>query len=254
MTGPLAGRRVLVTRAREQAPALAERLRALGAEVVEAPAIRIEPLDQRPLRAAVARLAEYRWLVVTSPNAAGFLLEAMRAEGIGPRALANVQVAAVGPATSEALAEGGVRADVIAERFVAEGVLDAMRARGDAAGSRALLPAAAGARDVLAEGLRETGMAVDVVPVYRSVPDEEGRAAMQRCLADGAVDAVTLTSGSTVRGFVEAVGPERARGVRAVVMGPVTRDAARQAGLNVAAEAREATIPALADAVVELLR
>ncbi|HEU4564610.1 MAG TPA: uroporphyrinogen-III synthase [Gemmatimonadaceae bacterium] len=251
---PLRGRRVVVTRARDQAGELAARLEALGAEVVEAPAIRIEPLDQAPLRAALARLAEYDWLVVTSRNTVAMVGEALRASVRDARALAGVRVAAVGPATAEALRELGIVPAVVPERYVAEGVLEALRARDDVRGRRVLYPAAAGARDVIPAGLRELGAVVDAVVIYRSVPDDSWREAVAARLGRGEVDAVTFTSGSTVRHFVDAVGVALARRARAVTIGPVTSDAAREAGLEVAAEAHEATVPSLVDAVAEVLR
>lgn len=251
---PLRGRRVVVTRARDQAEELAAQLLALGAEVVEAPSIRIEPLDQGPLRDALARLEEYDWLVVTSRNTVALVWEALRAAGGDAHALSGVRVAAVGPATAEALRELGVAIAVVPERFVAEGVLEALRGRGDVRGRRVLFPAAEGARDVLPAGLRELGATVDEIAVYRSVPDDSWRGAVAARLGRGEVDAVTFTSGSTVRHFVDAVGVELARRARVVTIGPVTSDAARAAGLDVAAEAHEATIPSLVDAVAEVLR
>ena len=246
---PLFGRRVVVTRAAAQAGALSERLRALGADVLEMPATRVEPLDPAPLAAALARLGEYDWMAFTSQNAVRLVWEALRAAGLDARALAGVRVCAVGSATGEALLARGIAVDVVPIRFVAEGVLEALAGRTDVQGARVLYATAEGARDVLPAGLRALGAVVDVVPVYRSAPDGAGAEQLRQALADGAVDLVTFTSASTVHGYVQAVGAELARRAPAASIGPVTSEAARAAGITVAVEAAESTIPGLVAAV-----
>jgi uroporphyrinogen III methyltransferase / synthase len=248
-TRPLFGRRVVVTRAAAQAGALSERLRALGADVLEMPATRVEPLDPAPLAAALARLGEYDWMAFTSQNAVRLVWEALRAAGLDARALAGVRVCAVGSATGEALLARGIAVDVVPIRFVAEGVLEALAGRTDVQGARVLYATAEGARDVLPAGLRALGAVVDVVPVYRSAPDGAGAEQLRQALADGAVDLVTFTSASTVHGYVQAVGAELARRAPAASIGPVTSEAARAAGITVAVEAAESTIPGLVAAV-----
>ena len=246
---PLFGRRVVVTRATAQAGALSERLRALGADVLEMPATRVEPLDPAPLAAALARLGEYDWMAFTSQNAVRLVWEALRAAGLDARALAGVRVCTVGSATGEALLARGIAVDVVPIRFVAEGVLEALAGRTDVQGARVLYATAEGARDVLPAGLRALGAVVDVVPVYRSAPDGAGAEQLRQALADGAVDLVTFTSASTVHGYVQAVGAELARRAPAASIGPVTSEAARAAGITVAVEAAESTIPGLVAAV-----
>jgi uroporphyrinogen III methyltransferase / synthase len=248
-TRPLFGRRVVVTRAAAQAGALSERLRALGADVLEMPATRVEPLDPAPLAAALARLGEYDWMAFTSQNAVRLVWEALRAAGLDARALAGVRVCTVGSATGEALLARGIAVDVVPIRFVAEGVLEALAGRTDVQGARVLYATAEGARDVLPAGLRALGAVVDVVPVYRSAPDGAGAEQLRQALADGAVDLVTFTSASTVHGYVQAVGAELARRAPAASIGPVTSEAARAAGITVAVEAAESTIPGLVAAV-----
>ncbi|MBX6331687.1 MAG: uroporphyrinogen-III C-methyltransferase [Gemmatimonadaceae bacterium] len=251
---PLHGRRVIVTRARAQASALSAELRALGAEGIEAPAIRIEPLDAAPLERALGRLSTYQWAIFTSQNAVELAWGALRRRGGDARAFAGVNVAAVGPATADALLACGLAVDVIPERYVAEGLIEALRARSDVRGARVLFARAEGARELLPAALREMGAEVDEVPVYRSVPDPEGSEAARAALRDGQVDLVTFTSGSTVRFFVDAVGLEAARRARVASIGPITSDAARSLGLTVDVEAAEATIPGLVRAVVDALR
>jgi uroporphyrinogen III methyltransferase/synthase len=247
---PLFGRRVVVTRASAQASGLRDALAALGAEVLEMPTLRVEPLDQAPLRAAMRRIYDYQWLVVTSQNAVAFVWNALRAAGLDARALSGVRMACVGKSTSGALLEHGLSADVVPSRFVAESVLEALAARGDVRGARVLYVAAEGARDVLPSGLRTLDCRVDLVAAYRTVAGVEGADALRVALDQRNVDVVTFASASAVRGYVEAAGAELARRAPAVTIGPVTSDAARAAGLTVAAESSEASIAGLVEAVV----
>jgi uroporphyrinogen III methyltransferase/synthase len=249
---PLFGRRVVVTRASAQASGLRDALAARGAEVLELPALRVEPLDAAPLAAAVRRLADYEWIVLTSQNAVALLWDALRAAAMDARALARLRIACVGATTSEALLARGLAADVVPPRFVAEAVLDALAARTDVRGARVLYVAAEGARAVLPDGMRALGCTVDVVTAYRTVTDGAGAEELRAALAHGAVDAVTFASASAVRGYVDAVGAELARRAPAATIGPVTTEAARSAAIPIAAEAATASIDALVAAVVAM--
>ncbi len=175
---PLHGRRVVVTRARAQASGLAATLRTLGAEVVELPAIRIEPrLESAEVGAAVERIGEYALICVTSPNGAHLLFEALAKAGLDARALGGTKqtqgttVAAIGPGTARALAEHGIQADIVPERFVAEALIEAL-APVEVEGRRVLIARAAEARDVLPDALRERGAEVDVVALYETVRED----------------------------------------------------------------------------------
>jgi len=236
---PLFGRTVVVTRARAQASTLVARLRELGAETVEVPSIRIDdPADGgAALRDAIARRGTYDWVVVTSPNGADRLLAAMR----DARDLGTASVAAIGPGTAAALRAGNVVADLVPERFVAEGLLEVF----PEGPGRVLIARAAEARDVLPEGLRERGFEVDVVEAYRTVP---GRPTEAEQAAVAAADVVTFTSSSTVRNFLAVVGDVVPPVVACI--GPVTADTARELGLTVDVEAAEHTIDGLVDALV----
>lgn len=236
---PLFGRTVVVTRARAQSSSLLAELRELGADTVEIPAIRIdEPADGgTALRAAVDRLASYDWVVVTSPNGARRLL----AECRDARSFGAAKVAAIGPGTADALGGGNVVADLVPERFVAEGLLEVFE---DGPG-RVLLPRAAEARDVLPEGLREKGWDVDVVEAYRTV---QGRPSEDDLARAAAADIVTFTSSSTVRNFLavcDTVPPTVA------CIGPITAATAREHGLVVDVEADVHTIAGLLDALTK---
>ena len=185
---PLSGVSVAVTRARAQASGLASRLRSLGAEVVEAPAIRISPLE-----GSLPDLRSYDLVCLTSPNGARLLLERMASAGIDARALSGARIAAIGPGTAGALREHGLIADVVPERFVAEGLVEALA---DVPVARALVARAAEARDVLPDALRERGAEVDVVALYETVAEPLSDAQLE---ALGDADYVTFTSSSTVR-------------------------------------------------------
>ena len=251
---PLFGKRIVVTRASAQAGGLRTRLAELGAEVLDVPALRIEPLDPAPLRDALERLAEYQWLVLTSQNAVAMLWDALRETGRDARALAGLRVACVGRTTADALLAHGIAADVMPARFVAEGVLSEMSKRADVRDAQVLYVAAEGARNVLPNGLGELGCDVDVVRAYRTVSAGEGAGHLREALRNGEVNLATFASASAVRGYVQAAGAELARRVPAVSIGPVTSDALRAAGIDVGAEAIEASIDGLVEATLKLAR
>jgi uroporphyrinogen III methyltransferase / synthase len=246
---PLFGKTIVVTRARSQSATLSGRLAALGAEVVEMPATRIEAIESTAIAESIQRLSDYRWVIFTSRNAVSLFWRALRDAGRDARALSDIKVAAVGPATAEALLEIGIATDLSPERFVAEALLDALRDRGDVRGARILYATAEGAREVLPEGLAEIGASVDRVHLYRSVANSEGADELRRRVAAG-VDLVTFTSASSVSAFADAVGGEATR-VRGASIGPITTSAARAAGIDVVVEAGESTIPGLVSAIVD---
>ena len=247
---PLFGWRVLVTRAQMPSSTLARLLENAGADVVEVAATRIEPLDPGRLRAVISHLDAYDWLVFTSQNGVDQFWTVLRDCGLDARALAGSRVVAVGPATGDALLTRGIAVDVTPERFVAEGVLEALAQYDDLRGSRVLYVAAEGARDVLPNGLTALGARVDVVPIYRSAPDPESQEAMRRFAASGDERSlVAFTSASAVRAFVDAVGTE-ARRVGVASIGPATSAAAREAGLEISIEAAPSTIPSLVEAII----
>jgi uroporphyrinogen III methyltransferase/synthase len=244
---PLHGCRVIVTRARAQASGLARTLRELGAEVVELPAIRIESrVDSGAVREAVASLGDYALVCIASPNGARLLWEAMRAAGKDARSLAGAAIAAIGPGTARALAEVGIEADVVPERFVAEGLTEALESL-DLEGKRVLVARAAEARDVLPEYLERRDAEVDVVPLYETVREQPDPAQVD---AAQSADYVTFTSSSTVTNLVEALGERFPAAARVVSIGPVTSGAARDAGLRVDVEAERHDVDGLVAALL----
>jgi uroporphyrinogen III methyltransferase/synthase len=230
---PLHGRTVAVTRARAQASALAERLRVLGASVVEAPAIRIAPLDT-PL----PPVRDYDLVCATSPNGAELLLDRLR----DARELAGLTVAAIGPGTARALRARGVEPDVVPERAVAEGLVEALAS---VPVERALIARAAEGRDVLPDALRARGAHVDVVALYETVAEplsDETRAAA------AAADYLLFTSASSVRFYARAGGS--LDGPRLVSIGPATSDALREHGAAPDLEADPHTPDGMIDTLV----
>jgi uroporphyrinogen III methyltransferase/synthase len=231
---PLFGLRVVVTRARAQASGLAATLTALGADVVELPAIRIvSRIDSDEVRDAIGAMHSYALVCLTSPNGVRLLFEALEAANLDARALANATVAAIGPGTAAALARHGIRADVVPERSVAEALVEAL-GDVDVDGRPVLVARAAEARDVIPEALRERRAKVDVVSLYETVAEEPDPQALE---AARSADYVTFTSSSTVRNFTAAAGGGFPEGARIVSIGPVTSEAVREAGLEVQVEA-----------------
>ena len=245
---PLFGTTVVVTRAREQISDVRTQLEALGARVLELPAISIEPVPF-----TVPDLAAYEWVVFTSVNGVHAWFErGLAPAGLDARAFVGARVAAIGPGTAGALGERGIRVDLLPERFVAESLLEAFPDPGTP-GARVLLARAEQARDILPDGLRARGYSVDVLPVYRTVTAAPDAQALARVRA-GDVSVITFTSSSTVRNFVDVVGPFACAQPLVASIGPVTSETARDHGLRVDIEAEEHTIPGLVAAVVELIR
>jgi uroporphyrinogen III methyltransferase/synthase len=248
---PLFGKRIVVTRAGGQAETLAGRLRALGADAIELPAIEIRPAgDYSALDAAIARLAGYDWLIFTSANGVRFFLERLDRSSRDVRAIRG-RIAAIGPATSSALEALHLKVDRMGGQFVAEGLLEAL-ADDDLRGKRILLARAEVARPTLPDGLRARGAEVDVATAYRTVAPE-GLAARSRELFAGSPkpDWVTFTSSSTVENLVSAVGAGALAGVRVASIGPVTSATARKLGLAVSVEAAQFDEDGLISAIIE---
>jgi uroporphyrinogen III methyltransferase/synthase len=238
-TRPLHGTTIAVTRARAQASGLAAQLSELGAEVVQAPVIRISPL-----KGPAPDVQRYDLLCLTSPNGAELLFARLTAVGLDARALAGVRVAAIGPGTAGTLAEHGVIADVVPERFVAEGLVEALA---DIPVTRALVARAAEARDVLPDALRERGAEVDVLALYETVAEpftDAERAAI------AAADYVTFTSSSTVRFFFEQAADVLGQRTRLASIGPVTTETLREHGREPDVEASRYDIDGLIEAIV----
>lgn len=235
---PLFGKRILVTRAREQASELCRLLADAGAEPIEAPAIRIEKLP--PADDLLTRLQKADWIVFTSANGLPALLEQISTLGADIRALGKAKIAAIGPATAESIRSRGLRVDFVPGRFVAESAAEEFPSP---EGKHILIARALEARDVLPDELEKRGAAVDVAAVYRTLAEDDG-------LPDlSGIDAITFASSSTVRSFRQKY-PGDIKGPVIACIGPVTAQTAREMGLSVDVEPEEFTIPALVEALI----
>ena len=250
---PLAGRRVLITRPRHQAADFADALRALGADPVIVPMIRIVPPDdERPLVQACADAASFDWIVFTSANG----VEAMLSRLPGPgRGLGDARIVAVGPATAARLSHHGIRTDVIPTQHRADAAAEELIRSYDLDGARILLPRASLATPELPDALRDAGAAVTDVVAYRTMAaTDTGDTDLAGMLARGELQVVTFTSPSAVRTFVTLLGgPDRAgkllAGVAVASIGPVTTGALEESGLRADIVPATATVPALAEAI-----
>jgi uroporphyrinogen III methyltransferase / synthase len=252
---PLAGRRIVVTRAREQASRFREILEEAGGEVLEIPTIRIEPPESwEPLDRAIRRLDDFRWLIFTSVNGVESFRQRLVSNGMDAAVLGRRRVAAIGPATAQALKELGAAPEVVPDEYRAEGLLEGLRAH-IRPGDRVLLPRAAETRDLLVRELGRLGAEVAEVPAYRTAAVREGAPVLRRALEGGTVDVVTFTSSSTVRHFVAMFEPGEAgsllRDVAVACIGPITAATAAELGLATRIMPAEYTIPALARAIIE---
>ena len=255
---PLAGERILITRSKEQAGSLGGELEALGATVLEIPVIEIRPLASYvALDATLANIEAYDWLILTSVNGVHALFSRMETLGLGSESLLHLNIAAIGPATEEAIEVHGLPVDVVPEKYVAESVVEAMREQ--VSGKRVLLVRAKVARDVIPEELRKAGARVHVVEAYETVVPEESRARLRKALESSERPTViTFTSSSTARNFVALMDSKDAtqslRGISLASIGPVTSATLRELGLRVDVEAAEYTILGLVQALAERLK
>lgn len=254
---PLFGKRIVVTRAREQASDFVARLCELGAECVEFPTIEvIPPSSWKELDRAVGNLETYQWLVFTSVNGVKYFFDRLEDSGQDARNLKGISIAAIGPKTADAIREKGVKPDLVPEEYRAEAVVEAFRKHG-VKGLRILLPRAAEAREVLPQELEEMGATVEVVEAYRTVKPEGSKNEIKAMLEKGDIHVVTFTSSSTVSNFMEMFVEEGDRllkwmeKVTVACIGPVTAKTAKERGLSVRVTPSEYTIEALARAIVD---
>jgi len=255
---PLFGKRILVTRPRDKATDLVERLEAMGAEAIEAPMIRtIPPEDYGPLDDACARVADFDWIIFSSANAVDAFVDRLLAGPQDLRALKGVKLCVVGPATGERFERYGVKVDLTPPEYRAEALLQAMDGFGPMHGAKVLIPHADIGREIVADELRRTGADVTEVIAYRTVAadvDQEGVPDIYKMLLERRVDVVTFTSASAVRSFVRLLGDEPAADLLhttvVACIGPVTADAAAQCGILTTIRPEHYTIPALVAAIV----
>ncbi|ORU01031.1 Uroporphyrinogen-III methyltransferase / Uroporphyrinogen-III synthase [Anaerovibrio sp. JC8] len=251
---PLFGKKVLVTRSRAQASKLTAKLEDLGAECIEAPAIEIKaPSDgYKALDGAIAELNKYNWLIFTSANGVEHFWQRLQQAGKDARALAQAKLCAIGSATAEALQTRGLMADVVPDRYQAEGIIEALKGE-IKEGTKVLIPRAAEAREILPDTLRKAGAEVDVVTAYETVMGEVAAEDIKQALTDGQIDAITFTSSSTVINFLKLIGNDTSllKQAKLAAIGPITADTMKKHGLAVSVEAEEYTIDGLVEALKE---
>ncbi len=254
-TRPLFGKRILVTRAREQAGELSQLLRSYGGDPIECPTIQIvPPAGWSELDEALAGLNRYHWLVFTSVNGVRPFMERLRHNGLDARALSGLKLCCIGPRTAEELARHGLHADLVPSEFQAEGVIEVLKAAG-VAGQRVLIPRAEVAREILPEQLRALEAEVQVVTVYRTILPSVDVERLKEFFRQREMHVVTFASSSTVRNFCQLFkNPEEMKELTAqsavACIGPITAQTAAEAGLSVTIMPAENTIPALAEAIV----
>jgi uroporphyrinogen III methyltransferase/synthase len=252
---PLLGKRIVVTRTREQASDLVRLLSEEGAECLEYPSIKIKPpADPEPLRRAVENVAAYDWIVFTSVNGVSFFFEQLYAAGKDVRALSRLQTAAIGPATAQRLLDFGLTSDIVPETYRAESVVAAFE-KVKLKGSRVLLPRAREARPILPRELAKMGAKVDEIPAYETLKATENADDLIKQLAEKRVDLITFTSSSTVKNFKELLAAENfqklVQGALIASIGPITTATAKESGFDVHITAESYTIPGLVEAILK---
>jgi uroporphyrinogen III methyltransferase / synthase len=251
----LKGKRILVTRARSQAPSLAQRIESLGGEVIEFPTIEIKPpASYGPLDEAIKQIASYDWLIFTSVNGVEQFLHRFEKLGKNMTDLAGIEVGAIGPETAKRLTTAQIQPRLVPKQYQAEGILEALIPE-NVLGKRVLIPRAAKARDILPETLRQWGARVDVVEAYQTVLPEADVSALCRLLRDGVIDMITFTSSSTAINFAAMLHDQdlaRLLSKAAIAcIGPITRKTVEDLGMRSEIVSEEFTIPGLVKTIVD---
>jgi uroporphyrinogen III methyltransferase/synthase len=255
-TRPLFGKRILVTRPRDQAPELCTLLEGYGAETVGFPMIEIIPPENwHEMDQAIEEIHQFQWLVFTSVNGIEPFMERLRNQGRDVRVLSGLRICCIGPRTAQELDRYGLRPDVIPSEFQAEGLVDALKAAG-VTGQRVLISRAAVARQLLQDQLRELGCDVRIITAYRTILPATDKQKLDDLLRNGLLNVITFTSSSTVVNFVKLFDRrsemlELLKSVIVACIGPITARTAKDEGLSVAIMPCENTVPALVDAIVE---
>jgi uroporphyrinogen III methyltransferase / synthase len=252
---PLLGKKIVVTRAREQSSDLVAKLSEMGADVLECPTIKVVPSeDLSPLDSAISGLKSYDWIVFTSVNGVRHFFERLFVKGLDVRSMGHLRTAAIGPATADMLFNFGLKTDIIPESFRAESVVEAFL-KENIAGKKILLPRAQEARPILPVELKKMGAGVDEIITYRTIQDCQNVDILLEDLQNNGIDMVTFTSSSTVKNFKALIPDDMffslLDGVTVACIGPITADTAKELGFKVHVTADEYTIPGLCNAIVQ---
>jgi uroporphyrinogen III methyltransferase/synthase len=255
---PLFGKRVVVTRSRDQASVFADMLIDRGATTIEFPTIDVvPPASWAELDSAIDAIDSYQWVIFTSANAVRFFFERLRSSGKDIRRLKGVSICAVGPKTAESIEQYGLRADLVPSEFKAEGVLAALGGV-SVKGQKFLIPRAKVAREIIPDKLRGLGAEVTVATAYENVRPTSDVDRVRKLFHDKKIAAVTFTSSSTVHNFVDILGQKEYKslldGVTVACIGPVTAKTAEEYGMRTDIMPKEYTIPAFVDAMVEYFK
>jgi uroporphyrinogen III methyltransferase/synthase len=252
---PLSGRRIMITRPRDQAGPLVRGVEALGSQVIEFPTIQIVPPESYvPMDKAIEGIKEYDWIVFTSVKGVREFMNRLRHLGRSVKHLDGIRLAAIGPETAKRISSEGLKVELIPAEYRSEGLLHGVKPE-EVRGKRFLLPRAAVARDVLPRTLREWGAEVDVVQAYRTVPVKGNATWLRETLDEKMIDMVTFTSSSSVNHFFDSL-PKKDRkkllnGVAVACIGPITRKTAEENGMRVDVVAKEYTVMGLIQAIAE---
>ncbi len=252
---PLKGKSIVITRAEEQAGSFSKKLRSLGARVIEFPTIKFAPPEEwNEVDRAISNLSHYDWLIFTSVNGVRFFFARLEEKSLDFSLLQGISIAAIGPATAKEIEKKGLEVSFIPENYVAESIVEGFK-KYELSGKKALLPRAEKARELIPQKLREEGMEVDVVVVYRTLPERKNASEIATMIKNNEVDLITFTSSSTVRNFVEVLKEKLDLGtpfsqVKIACIGPVTAKTARELGLKVDILAEEFTIDGLIKSIL----
>jgi uroporphyrinogen III methyltransferase / synthase len=254
-TRPLFGRKILVTRAREQASEFSDLLSQNGAEPVEFPTIEVvPPRSFRALDQAIEKLSQYHWVIFTSMNGVLFFLQRLKKVGKDIRALKDVKICAIGPRTAEEIQRFGVKVELVPEEYQAEGIIEKMDGH-NLKKKRILLPRAEVAREILPQELRRSGASVDIVTAYRTVKPTKNVKPVKKLLQAKEISVITFTSSSTVRNFAKMFTkkelPRLLNGVKVASIGPITAETARQLSIKTDILPKDSTIPAFVEAICQ---
>ncbi len=254
---PLFGKKIVVTRAREQASGFLAELNRLGAECLEFPTIEVVPPESwDALDQSINALDKYQWLLFTSVNGVKYFLKRLEYLGKDVRDLKGLKIGAIGPKTAEAWSHLGIRPDLMPSEYRAEAVVECFKEQETVKGLKILLPRATQAREVLPEELKKMGAEIDVVPAYQTIKPDHDTGSVKEMLEQGSIDMVTFTSSSTVENFVEMFGADKAslnqwmKNVTVACIGPITTKTAHEKGFSVDLVPSEYTIESFTESIV----
>lgn len=253
---PLSGKGVVITRPEKQADDLAILLEKEGAQAISFPTIKIiPPGDWGSLDAALQQLDTYSWIIFTSANGVQYFFERLREINKDVRELKGVQICCIGPATAGQMTKMGIRVDLVPDEYIAEGILRSFAGR-DLQGKKILIPRASKARNILPEGLRKLGAAVDVATAYQTVNSGRKKEELEELIRENKINVITFTSSSTVTNFLEIAGKDFSLPpqIRIACIGPVTAATARKAGFSVDIQQDQYTMEGLAQSLVDYYR